>query len=97
MTTPKVGDIIYVRTELHVYRGADDVIGGKDIVTDVHDSMSAGDMVPFVTVKSRPASSYNWRMLENEQEKLKERFGDSWAHAEPDMRPQFNNSEADWK
>ncbi|CAN5725441.1 hypothetical protein BH11PAT2_BH11PAT2_06400 [soil metagenome] len=85
--TPKTGDIIYLESEFYVSHGADDMIGGKAIVKEV---LEAHDAV-FITTELDPSSQYRWEgHLESKQEELKAEFGDSWAHFEPDIRPEFN-------
>jgi hypothetical protein len=93
MTTnyiPKVGDEIYVDTSLYLSHGADDFIGGKATVIEVKDGKSAGKVVPFVVVKEKPYAQLNWEFLREKQAKLAEEFGERRAHADPDLRPEFN-------
>ena len=89
---PKVGDKIYVPSSIYVYRGADDFAGGIATVSKVETSKGRC----FVTVKESPGSSYNWEHLEKQQVELKEMYGEEIAHPDPDLRPEFNDSEADW-
>ncbi len=81
---PKVGDIIYIDTELYLSRGEDDLIGGKARVLTVGGQF--GDRM--VTVEGWPDvyRGVDWK----EQESLKAKFGDSWAYKNPDHRPEFN-------
>jgi hypothetical protein len=92
---PKAGDIIYVETDLHVWRGADDFRGGKASISKVEMQDSRGKQVPWVEVVENPGTSYNWANLAKKQAELAMEFGDNWAHPEPDLRPEFNNSD-DW-
>ena len=92
----KPGDKIYVPTALHVYRGIDDVRGGLATVTKVEMNISGGELVPFVEVKEIPNTGYNWELLAQEQEELKQEFGQQVACPDPDFRPEFNDDEADW-
>ena len=93
MTAPKVGDTIYVGSRRYLGHGRDDFAGGKATVTQVEEMMSLGRPVPFVSIRESPTRSFNWEVLEQEQEYLKQEFGDQRAHPDPDMRPEFNE---DW-
>ena len=84
----KIGDIIYIDTELHVSHGIDDIIGGKTKVTKIEKGENGR---VWVWTELDPSTQYNWNMLSEEQEKLKKEFGDSWAYAKPDYRPEFNS------
>lgn len=83
---PKPGDIIYMDTELYLSHGEDDIIGGRAEVQEVR---IEGKFV-WIVFKLFPDSLYNWAQLEPIQEDLKEKFGDTWARNEPDLRPEFN-------
>jgi hypothetical protein len=87
---PRPGDVIYVDTELHLSHGMDDVRGGKATVTRVTSGISRGARVPFVEVEQNPGTSYNWALLAEQQAELAARFGEAWAHPDPDPRPEFN-------
>jgi len=87
---PKPGDVIYVETELYLSHGVDDLRGGKARVTRVQDETIRGRAVPFVEVDENPGSFYNWEHLGEKQAALAAKFGDVWAHASPDYRPEFN-------
>lgn len=91
MKLPKVGDTIYVRSSLYLGHGRDDFMGGKTVIRSVTKGMSAGKMVPFITVQARPDTEYNWEMLNEEQKELKKRYGNKTAHPDPDYRPEFND------
>ncbi|MGA2392007.1 MAG: hypothetical protein ABSH03_01495 [Candidatus Lustribacter sp.] len=107
MDIPKPGDIIYVETDLYVGHGVDDFRGGKARVAVVRMGDSTGlplesgcarrtcrgKQVPWVEVVENPGTSYNWELLAEQQAKLATEFGDVWAHAAPDLRPQFNNND----
>ncbi|KND49505.1 MAG: hypothetical protein AB203_00290 [Parcubacteria bacterium C7867-008] len=87
-SAPKPGDTIYLDTELYVSHGVDDVIGGKAVIKEVLQAYGA----IFITTELDPLAQYRWENgLELEQERLKQKFGDSWAHFEPDLRPEFND------
>lgn len=100
MKIPKVGEKIYVPSSLYVYRGRDDFAGGIATISKVElNKFGNGPDKPnycFVNIEERPGVGYNWRSLEEEQKKLKELYGDQIAHPDPDDRPEFNDSEADW-
>lgn len=89
---PEVGDDIYIPTALYVYRGRDDIIGGLTRVIAVQ---KEGRYI-WVTVAACPHGRYSWDYLAGIQEKLKEEFGTQHAYPNPDLRPEFNDSEADW-
>jgi hypothetical protein len=84
--SPKVGQKIYVPSELHISRGSDDVAGGIATITKVSKGMSGGKMFDFIEVKEVPGTSYNWeQFLSKEQEKLKKQYGKQKAHPDPDI------------
>lgn len=87
---PKVGDTIYVPTALYLSHGRDDFHGGKATVSKVTSGISAGEEVPFISVKERPRTSYNWEFLAEKQADLKARFGDTLSYPDPDYDPQSN-------
>ena len=70
--------------------GQDDFVGGLVKVSKVLLGISAGKPTPFVEIKERPGTQYNWLILAEEQEKLKAQFGDKRAYADPDDREEFN-------
>ncbi len=92
---PIMGEPIYVPTALHVYRGVDDFQGGLCAVLKIKDGISAGKPVPFVQVKERLGTWYNWHNLVKNQDKYRERYMGRGQRA-PDFRAQFNDSEEDW-
>ena len=81
----KIGQKIYVETHLYMSHGSDDVIGGLATVSKIKDGISAGKKVPFVSVKEHPGNSYNWKLLSQKQDQLKEEFGNQIAKADPDI------------
>jgi len=89
-TLPKVGDVIYVPTDLYLSHGVDDFHGGKAEVIEVRQETSAGLKKPFVRVRENPGTLYNWIHLSRQQEELKKKLGDQKAHPDPDYRPEFN-------
>lgn len=87
---PKVGDDIYVESALYLDHGEDDILGGLAKVTSVREERLGDRVVIKVTVAKIPGI-FNWtERLAGLQEKLKEQFGESRAHPEPDDRPAFN-------
>ena len=97
---PKVGDKIYVPSALHVYRGADDFAGGIATVkkVEISDSLPKNHCNSvMVGVEENPGTMYNWKHLAENQSKWKHDYGKQVAHPDPDLRPEFNDSEADWK
>lgn len=87
---PKVGDDIYVGTALHLSHGRDDFQGGLCKVIDVKEETSAGKPVHFVTVEEQPRTSYNWKILAEQQDKMKKRYGKDRGYKDPDCDPRFN-------
>lgn len=82
------GDVIYVETERYLGHGRDDFHGGLIEVTEFR---SGG--TPFVVVAKEQKSAYNWNLLATWQQRLRSKFGQTWAHPDPDSRPEFNK---DW-
>ena len=101
MRIPKAGEKIYVPSSMYVYRGSDDFAGGIATISKVElDQYGLGVDHPnycFIKIQERPGHGYNWRLIEKDQEKLKKMYGDQIAHPDPDDRPEFNDSEADWQ
>ena len=83
---PKIGDIIYIGSEASLWHGRDDIQGGKAKIISVNGD---GDNV-WIVVEEFSDSSYNWKHLKDDQDKLREKFGDSFARPNPDFRPEFN-------
>ena len=44
-----------------------------------------------VEVVQNPGTWYTWALLAEKQAELAVKFGDKWAHAGPDLRPEFND------
>jgi len=96
---PEIGNKIYVPSSYYVYHGEDDFEGGLAIINKVEYS----DHLPkdhcnytMVGIEGRPTTMYNYKVLLEEQAKLKKRFGNKLAHPDPDLRPEFNQPNADW-
>jgi len=87
---PKVGETIYVGGEMYLSHGRDDFAGGSAVVSKVHLSEEWGTPRVDVQIKARPRFWYNWKFLEECQEKLKDTLKDAVAHPDPDDREEFN-------
>ncbi len=97
---PYVGQIIYVPTSLYVYRGRDDFQGGKAIISSIKPDPRLPDghyNKLMISIQNRESVSYNWNYLKEQQGIWKEVFGDNWAHPDPDLAPDVNNDNDDWK
>jgi hypothetical protein len=82
---------------MSIDHGEDDVLGGLALVTSVTRSMSGGDLnTPFVEVAQHDGSSYNWRVLLDEQKELMEEHGDEVARPDPDYGPSLYDPH-EWK
>ena len=81
----KKGDKIYVNSSYYLSHGSDDFEGGIATVSKVTENMSAGNKTPFVEIKERPGSSYDWKELSKKQKELKKEFGTQKAHPKPDV------------
>ena len=86
----RIGDVIYVDTELYLSHGRDDFRGGLGEITEVRAEIIRGKPVPFVRVAQQPDTLHNWIYLAPMQKKLRAEFGARWAHPDPDFRPEFN-------
>lgn len=84
------GDVIYVDTELYLSHGRDDFRGGLAEVVEFGPDISAGKQTPFVRVAQELDTWHNWQELASIQKRLRREFGQSWAHPDPDDRPEFN-------
>ena len=91
MDVPKPGDVIYVDTELYLWHGVDDFRGGKAVVSAVRMN-GPGRQTPWIEVVQNPGTSYNWEHLAEIQAELALKFGDTWSHPDPDLRPEFNEN-----
>jgi len=96
---PVVGLKIYIPSELHVYRGLDDVSGGLATISEVEvsDHLPVGHINSvFIRVEGVPNHSYNWDILEKKQVQLAKDYAGRIAHPDPDDRPQFNDDNEGW-
>jgi hypothetical protein len=87
----RAGDVIYIGTELYLGHGRDDFRGGLAEVMDVRQEKSKGQLTPFVRVAQQLDTLHNWKLLASEQKEHRQRHGKSWAHPDPDDRPEFND------
>jgi len=79
MKNPKIGDKIYVGTSLSISHGSDDFHGGICTISEIDKSekLQVNHMnYIFIGIEERPGTLYNYKILIENQEKLKERFGD---------------------
>lgn len=97
---PQVGDKLYIPTQLHVYRGEDDVHGGLATISKVIVNPNLPeDHYNKIFVKFEElnrAESYNYKYLLEKQEELKLVFGDTVCYPYPDYSTEFNCPNADW-
>ena len=70
--------------------GVDDVIGGKAEIVRIKKVVSGDHTRIWIETSQHPGVKYNWEYLAEEQERLKEKFGESKAYPDPDDRPEFN-------
>ena len=83
----KIGDVIYIDSQLYLSHGVDDIIGGKTRVMSVE---QCGNGSIWVRVELHPTTQYRWCFLSHEQKNLKKKFGEKWALKSPDVRVEFN-------
>jgi hypothetical protein len=86
----KVGDDIYIQGAMYMGHGKDDFAGGLCKISEIRMGVSAGERVPFVEVEERPGYQYNYLTLLDKQDKMRETYGTQRGHADPDLRPEFN-------
>ncbi len=87
----RVGDVIYLDTELYISHGRDDFYGGLAELVEVKLERIGANPVVFVRAVQEPDTWHNWSTyLAPMQKKLREEFGKKWAHPHPDWRPEFN-------
>jgi hypothetical protein len=99
ITEPKNGDKIYVPTSCYVYRGEDDFEGGLATINrvELNKNLPKNHInYAMVGIEGRPSAMYNYRMLVEKQEELKKQYEGKVAHSNPDLRPEFNQPNADW-
>jgi hypothetical protein len=86
----RIGDVIYIETELYLGHGVDDFRGGLAEVSKLQEGKSKGRPVLYIRVVQQPDTLHNWHYLAAEQTKLRAGHGKRWAHPDPDHRPEFN-------
>jgi hypothetical protein len=97
---PKIDQKIYVPSSLYVYRGADDFAGGIATINKIETSKHLPKdhcNYTMVGIKERPGTMYNWKNLLEQQAELKKAYGKQKAHPDPDMDPEMNQPNADWR
>lgn len=97
---PQVGDVIYVPSSTFGYRGSDDFQGGQAKICRVkaNNNLPLSDVNYWmVEIEGRPGVLSNWKILIEQQDELRRRFGEQTAHPDPDYRAEFNQPNADWK
>lgn len=97
---PNIGDKIYVPTYLYLSRGRDDFQGGLCTISRVECSNTLPEdhcNYCFVRTKeSGRSTSHNYKMLLEEQAKLKKEFGKNKGYKDPDMSPSSNDDNEGW-
>ena len=86
---PKVGDKVYIPSEIYVSHGADDIRGGLTAIAKVEVSGPNNKNVWIVT-EFDSVTRYAWPALKDQQAELQKEFGDAAPGAKPDLRPEFN-------
>lgn len=97
---PIIGQKIYVPSSLYVFRGANDFSGGLATIDNIlYNKHLPKDHVNYtmIVIKERKDTSYNWNVLLEKQESLSKEYAGKIAHPDPDLRPDFNDENADWK
>ena len=94
---PKIGDKIYVHSSFYISHGSDDFVGGLCTIDGIEYSKTLPEdhcnycMVrikerpSMVRIKERPSTAYNYLYLLEEQEELKEQFGDQVGYPDTDI------------
>lgn len=89
---PKVGQEIYVPTELYMSHGKDDIHGGLAKVVKVIPEMHGDRKVHGIQVEELPGKTYFWEnYLAENQEKWRQQYGEQRAMPDPDDLPEFNS------
>lgn len=99
VTRPEIGDMIYVPSSTFGYRGSDDFQGGLGKICRIkaNRNLPLSDVNYWmVEIEGRPGVLSNWKLLIEQQDALRGRFGEQMAHPDPDYRAEFNQPNADW-
>lgn len=88
-TLPKVGQDIYVDTQLYLSHGRDDFTGGLAQVASVTEEYWP-KATAVVHIVERPGHGYFWHLLEAQQEDLQKQFGNRRSYPDPDNSHEFN-------
>ena len=97
---PIKGQKIYVPTSIYVYRGEDDFMGGIATISDIeYDKILPKDHYNhiMISIEENPKTGYNWNYIYENQKKWKKEYKGQIAHPDPDLRPEFNDDNADWR
>ncbi|MBW2964754.1 hypothetical protein KY363_04805 [Candidatus Woesearchaeota archaeon] len=89
MQLPKIGDDIYLPSELYLRHGIDDFQGGLCRIVELE---THGPNV-FVGVAENPGTKYNLAYLLEIQDELRREYGDQRGRPNPDYRLEFNDDD----
>lgn len=81
---PKVGDIIYIGTQMYIDHGEDDIAGGRARVEAVKEVMHGTRKKYGVQLKGFAGHTWYWDHLSGKQEEYAERYDNDWAKPDPD-------------
>ena len=84
---PRVGDWIWVPSSFFMSHGRDDFAGGRAQVSSITNDTRGVSL----TIAERPGATYYWANLGPRQSELRQEFGDTKAHLDPDLRDEFND------
>ena len=87
---PVVGEDVYIPSELYLSHGRDDFAGGLCRISRIETSV-LGVPGTYVEVEEQPGTLHGWDDLLRQQDELRARYGDRRGHADPDLRPEFND------
>ena len=86
---PRIGEQVYIPSNLYLSHGVDDYEGGLTTVTEV-DIGRPHDGFVWIGVEFRESGSTRWDVLKASQEQLAQEFGTKAPKATPDYRAEFN-------
>lgn len=91
---PQKGDKLYIPTQLHVYRGIDDIHGGLATIAEVkiNSVLPEGhcNKIMIAFKETGEVTFYNYNTLLQQQDELKVKFGNNPCYSDPDYRKEFN-------